>query len=168
MTAPRSHRYATTLKGWRATFPPARVRLRDLKVAIWNEIRLALCWGGHRNETLVVGASGFAGAAGMLLRAGRLYPRAWRAGRRRGRRRRLRKPLPVVELKPVSLPDYLNSTDILLRDGQNELTASPTGRWGERLLARRDRARWRRDLEAGGCRASRCCSLRLMGLPPRR
>ena len=40
---------------------------------------------------------------------------------------------PVVELKPVSLPDYLNSTDILLRDGQNELKASPTGRWGERL-----------------------------------
>ena len=40
---------------------------------------------------------------------------------------------PVVELKPVSLPDYLNSTDILLRDGQNELKVSSTGRWGERL-----------------------------------
>jgi uncharacterized lipoprotein YmbA len=40
---------------------------------------------------------------------------------------------PVLELKPVSLPDYLNSTDILLRDGQNELKVSSTGRWGERL-----------------------------------
>ena len=41
--------------------------------------------------------------------------------------------LPVVELKPVSLPDYLDTTDIQLRDGQNELKSSATGRWGERL-----------------------------------
>ena len=40
---------------------------------------------------------------------------------------------PVVELKSVLLPDYLDTTDILLRDGQNEVKASPTGRWGERL-----------------------------------
>jgi uncharacterized protein len=39
----------------------------------------------------------------------------------------------VVELPTVSLPDYLDSSDILLRDGRNELKASPTGRWGERL-----------------------------------
>ena len=39
----------------------------------------------------------------------------------------------VVELPTVALPDYLDSTDILLRDGRNELKASPTGRWGERL-----------------------------------
>jgi len=40
---------------------------------------------------------------------------------------------PVVELKPVSVPDYLDTTDIMLRNGRNELTISPTGRWGERL-----------------------------------
>jgi uncharacterized lipoprotein YmbA len=40
---------------------------------------------------------------------------------------------PVVELPTVALPDYLDSTDILLRDGQNELKPSQTGRWGERL-----------------------------------
>jgi uncharacterized protein len=40
---------------------------------------------------------------------------------------------PVVELKSVLLPDYLDTTDMLLRDGQNELKISPTGRWGERL-----------------------------------
>jgi uncharacterized protein len=39
----------------------------------------------------------------------------------------------VLELSPVSVPDYLNTTDILLRNGQNELRASLTGRWGERL-----------------------------------
>jgi uncharacterized lipoprotein YmbA len=39
----------------------------------------------------------------------------------------------VVELPTVALPDYLDSTDILLRDGQNELKPSTTGRWGERL-----------------------------------
>jgi uncharacterized protein len=40
---------------------------------------------------------------------------------------------PVIELPTVALPDYLDSTDILLRNGQNELTPSTTGRWGERL-----------------------------------
>jgi uncharacterized lipoprotein YmbA len=40
---------------------------------------------------------------------------------------------PVVALRRVSLPDYLDTTDILLRDGRNEVKASPTGRWGERL-----------------------------------
>jgi uncharacterized lipoprotein YmbA len=41
--------------------------------------------------------------------------------------------LPVIELKTVSVPDYLDSSDILHRSGANELIASPTGRWGERL-----------------------------------
>jgi len=41
--------------------------------------------------------------------------------------------LPVMQLKPVSLPDYLDTTDIQLRDGGNELKSSTTGRWGERL-----------------------------------
>jgi uncharacterized lipoprotein YmbA len=40
---------------------------------------------------------------------------------------------PVVTLRRVSLPDYLDTTDILLRDGRSEVKASPTGRWGERL-----------------------------------
>jgi uncharacterized lipoprotein YmbA len=41
--------------------------------------------------------------------------------------------LVVIELKTVSLPDYLDSTDILRRIGPNEVVPSPTGRWGERL-----------------------------------
>jgi hypothetical protein len=40
---------------------------------------------------------------------------------------------PVVELPTVALPDFLDSTDIVLRNGQNELVPSTTGRWGERL-----------------------------------
>lgn len=41
--------------------------------------------------------------------------------------------LPIIELRTVSVPDYLDSSDILRRVGPNEVTASPTGRWGERL-----------------------------------
>jgi uncharacterized lipoprotein YmbA len=41
--------------------------------------------------------------------------------------------LPVVELKPVTVPDYLDSTDLLRRVGPNQVVASPTGRWGERV-----------------------------------
>jgi len=41
--------------------------------------------------------------------------------------------LPVLEVRTVSVPSYLDSTDILRRHGANELVASPTGRWGERL-----------------------------------
>jgi uncharacterized lipoprotein YmbA len=40
---------------------------------------------------------------------------------------------PVVELPTVTLPDYLDSADILVRDGRNELKPSTTGKWGERL-----------------------------------
>jgi uncharacterized lipoprotein YmbA len=40
---------------------------------------------------------------------------------------------PIVELKTVTVPDYLDTLDIQLRDGQNALTISKTGRWGERL-----------------------------------
>jgi uncharacterized lipoprotein YmbA len=40
---------------------------------------------------------------------------------------------PVVEVKPVLVPDYLDTTDILVRDGTHQLKASPTGLWGERL-----------------------------------
>jgi uncharacterized protein len=40
---------------------------------------------------------------------------------------------PVVRLLPVSVPDYLDTREILRRHGRNELTASPTGLWAERL-----------------------------------
>ena len=40
---------------------------------------------------------------------------------------------PVVEMKTVSVPDYLDTLDIQVRDGQNGLKPSLTGRWGERL-----------------------------------
>ena len=40
---------------------------------------------------------------------------------------------PVIRLIPVSIPDYLDTRDILIRSGQNQVTASPTGRWAERL-----------------------------------
>jgi uncharacterized lipoprotein YmbA len=40
---------------------------------------------------------------------------------------------PRVQLQPVFLPDYLDSTDVLLRRGPHELKASQTARWGERL-----------------------------------
>jgi uncharacterized lipoprotein YmbA len=39
----------------------------------------------------------------------------------------------VIELKPVLIPDHLDTTDILMRSGTNELKASETGIWGERL-----------------------------------
>lgn len=39
---------------------------------------------------------------------------------------------PVVELKRIRLPDYLDTTDIVERK-DNQLIASTTGRWGERL-----------------------------------
>ena len=40
--------------------------------------------------------------------------------------------LPIVEVGRVQLPDYLDTTDILERRG-NQLVPSETGRWGERL-----------------------------------
>jgi uncharacterized lipoprotein YmbA len=47
--------------------------------------------------------------------------------------------LPIVEIKRVQLPDYLDTTDILERRG-NQLVPSPTGRWGERLSVGMTRA----------------------------
>ena len=40
---------------------------------------------------------------------------------------------PIIRLLPVSVPDYLDTQDILLRSGRNEVKANPTGRWAERL-----------------------------------
>ena len=39
----------------------------------------------------------------------------------------------VIEVRPVLIPDYLDTRDIMLRTGSNELKASETGIWGERL-----------------------------------
>lgn len=47
--------------------------------------------------------------------------------------------LPVVELKRVQLPDYLDTTDILERRG-DQLVPSSTGRWAERLSLGMSRA----------------------------
>jgi uncharacterized lipoprotein YmbA len=38
-----------------------------------------------------------------------------------------------IELKPVRVPDFLDSTDIIRRVGANQVVASPGGQWGERL-----------------------------------
>jgi uncharacterized lipoprotein YmbA len=38
-----------------------------------------------------------------------------------------------VQLQTVLVPDYLDTTDILLRAGPHEVIASRTGRWAERL-----------------------------------
>jgi len=40
---------------------------------------------------------------------------------------------PVVEVRSVLLPDYLDTTDIVTRKADGSLVASRTGRWGERL-----------------------------------
>ncbi len=41
--------------------------------------------------------------------------------------------LPHLELKTVTVPDYLDTTDILRRSASNEVITSATGRWGERV-----------------------------------
>lgn len=40
--------------------------------------------------------------------------------------------LPVVLVKPVIIPDYVDTTDLVIRNG-GEVIPSRTGRWGERL-----------------------------------
>ncbi len=47
-------------------------------------------------------------------------------------------PLPAsptarIFLRRVRVPDYLDTTDIVLREGSNEVKVSDTGHWGERL-----------------------------------
>jgi uncharacterized lipoprotein YmbA len=41
--------------------------------------------------------------------------------------------LPVLEVMTVTVPDYLDTTDIMRRTGPNQVKASGTGQWGERL-----------------------------------
>jgi uncharacterized lipoprotein YmbA len=38
-----------------------------------------------------------------------------------------------LEVRRVLVPDYLDTTDILMRSGSEEVKVSATGRWGERL-----------------------------------
>ena len=47
---------------------------------------------------------------------------------------------PVVELTRVTVPDYLDTTDIARRDGRNAIAISRTGQWGERLSSGTARA----------------------------
>jgi hypothetical protein len=42
---------------------------------------------------------------------------------------------PVLQVQRVTVPDYLDTTDMVSRDGANALKVSVTGRWGERLSA---------------------------------
>jgi uncharacterized lipoprotein YmbA len=47
---------------------------------------------------------------------------------------------PELQLQRVLVPDYLDTTDILLRAGAHELRTSSSGRWGERLSVGMTRA----------------------------
>src|SRR5580692_7400207 len=40
---------------------------------------------------------------------------------------------PIVELKPVRIPDYLDNKDIVVRRTGGQIIVSTTARWGERL-----------------------------------
>jgi uncharacterized protein len=42
---------------------------------------------------------------------------------------------PAVQVQTVTLPDYLDTEDILMRDSAHELQSSASGKWGERLSA---------------------------------
>jgi len=46
---------------------------------------------------------------------------------------------PVVEIKPIRLPDYLDTTDLLARSG-DRVVASTEGQWAERLSTGMERA----------------------------
>jgi uncharacterized lipoprotein YmbA len=42
-------------------------------------------------------------------------------------------PTQRLEVRRILVPDYLDSSDILMRSGNDEVQISATGRWGERL-----------------------------------
>lgn len=41
--------------------------------------------------------------------------------------------LPILEVKPVQLPGYLDTTDLVVRGAGGQIIPSRAGRWGERL-----------------------------------
>ena len=47
--------------------------------------------------------------------------------------------LPVIEIRPVRLPEYLDSTNLVTRRPGGQIMPSPTARWGERLSVGADR-----------------------------
>jgi uncharacterized lipoprotein YmbA len=55
--------------------------------------------------------------------------------------------LPHLDLKTVTVPDYLDTTNILRRSASNQVVTSTTGRWGERVSVGITRA-LRTDLAA--------------------
>jgi len=55
--------------------------------------------------------------------------------------------LPHLDLKTVTVPDYLDTTDILRRSASNQVATSTKGRWGERVSVGITRA-LRTDLAA--------------------
>jgi uncharacterized protein len=40
---------------------------------------------------------------------------------------------PIIELRPVRIPDYLDNKDIVVRRAEGQIIVSPAARWGERL-----------------------------------
>jgi uncharacterized protein len=42
-------------------------------------------------------------------------------------------PRPMLLLRPVRMPDHLDTRDMLVRDGLNRIRGSRTGRWADRL-----------------------------------
>lgn len=65
---------------------------------------------------------------------------------------------PIVEVRRVRVPDYLDSTDIVERSG-GKLIASQTGRWGERLSIGTTRA-------LAASLASRLPNMAVVATPP--
>ena len=73
---------------------------------------------------LALAACGLAGPAPDLYVLGAVYAATTVTTAHAG--------LPVVEVKRVGMPDYLDTTDILIRSG-DQVVPSRTGRWSERL-----------------------------------
>lgn len=50
-----------------------------------------------------------------------------------GQRNLSQMDVPIVELRPVRIPDYLDNKDIVVRHAGGQIKVSPDARWGERL-----------------------------------
>lgn len=88
------------------------MRLRRLGVAALVIMVLPLCaCGSYPLPTLYVLGDRTPATPGVVSRTGAV----------------------ILELKPVSTPEDLDSTDIVRRDGANRVIVSPTGQWKDRL-----------------------------------